>query len=443
MLNVYKKIALMGASLFIILFLLELGCAVFYRIQNGHFLYFRTDAEANKFETPDISKQQKNLAFKTILDPYLGFVDNYRANKFLIYKWDPAQSAGEKRIFPTASLTPYIKQNTDEIIIGILGGSLAELTLQDNNNSTALGAAIVGKLREDAFFQNKTLVFICLAHSAYKQPQQLISLSLALSRGQKFDYLVNIDGFNELALSLDNINRDFPYYFPSSMVMLPLINMLEGESDDYTYLRNLRQALTLKKELQEMREKTPSKFSSLVYYFEVVQQKITKAQLNKKIQAIIQNPANDVFFKRAELAKIQGPAETHYTAIIKFWANATQIMEILGKHSGAVYLHIIQPNQYYDLGRRYFSPEETEMAISPAPDYPHRLAIERGYPLLLAAAAKMAERGFPIFSATDIFLEVKEPVYRDVCCHLNERGQVVFSEFLAKTILEARKSRLK
>jgi hypothetical protein len=57
-------------------------------------------------------------------------------------------------------------------------------------------------------------VIVNLALPGYKQPQQLMSLAWVLSLGAHFDAVINVDGFNEVALApLENVpKRVFPFY---------------------------------------------------------------------------------------------------------------------------------------------------------------------------------------------------------------------------------------
>ena len=67
---------------------------------------------------------------------------------------------------------------------------------------------------------------LCLSHEGYKQPQQLLVLSYFLSIGQTFDLVVNIDGFNEVALSSLNHQRGLDISMPSAMHLDPLVNLV-------------------------------------------------------------------------------------------------------------------------------------------------------------------------------------------------------------------------
>ena len=47
-----------------------------------------------------------------------------------------------------------------------------------------------------------------MAHGGWKQPQQLLALSWILALGGELDVLINVDGFNEVALDgVENAER--------------------------------------------------------------------------------------------------------------------------------------------------------------------------------------------------------------------------------------------
>ena len=79
-------------------------------------------------------------------------------------------------------------------------------------------------------FRGREIVPLCFAHEGYKQPQQLLVLSYFLSIGQELDLVVNIDGFNEVALSRLNDARGSDISMPSVMHMDPLTALLDQSS---------------------------------------------------------------------------------------------------------------------------------------------------------------------------------------------------------------------
>jgi hypothetical protein len=53
-----------------------------------------------------------------------------------------------------------------------------------------------------------------MALGGWKQPQQLFALQLAWLRGGEFDAVINLDGFNEVAMVAQNVGSGVPAWFP-------------------------------------------------------------------------------------------------------------------------------------------------------------------------------------------------------------------------------------
>jgi len=63
-------------------------------------------------------------------------------------------------------------------------------------------------------------VTLCFSHEGYKQPQQLLVLSYFLSIGQPFDMVMNIDGFNEVALGGINDRYGWTFRCPATSTLI-------------------------------------------------------------------------------------------------------------------------------------------------------------------------------------------------------------------------------
>src|SRR5262249_23951485 len=106
---------------------------------------------------------------------------------------------------------PIQTRGPGRVVVGILGGSVA---CQFAVNGTARLEAELSKSSE---FANRRLIFVNLALGGYKQPQQLMTLAYLLSLGAEFDLVLNIDGFNEVALyELENASHHVFPAFPRS-----------------------------------------------------------------------------------------------------------------------------------------------------------------------------------------------------------------------------------
>ena len=121
-------------------------------------------------------------------------------------------------------VSPYnfpIVRSGNEFIIGIFGGSVGVWFCQVGVER------LLADLQQHEFFKARTLVPLCMAHEGYKQPQQLLVLAYFLSIGQPFDLVINIDGFNEVAISPLNNQQNLDISMPSASHLIPLINLID------------------------------------------------------------------------------------------------------------------------------------------------------------------------------------------------------------------------
>src|SRR5690606_34769316 len=105
---------------------------------------------------------------------------------------------------------PPIHRRSDEhVIVGIVGGSVAlGFSLEGD-------AALARILTQHPRLTGRRVTFVRLCLGGYKQPQQLLTISYLLSLGAEFDFVVNIDGFNEVVLpAIENVPVGVYPFFP-------------------------------------------------------------------------------------------------------------------------------------------------------------------------------------------------------------------------------------
>lgn len=127
-----------------------------------------------------------------VIHPYLGFI------------LDPKRNSNVSDFGFPCDVNPMISRTNDQLIIGIFGGSFAGGTYGYGRENLINTLKVTGK----------NIVVLNFAMGGYKQPQQLLALAYLLSLGAEFDIVINIDGFNEVALPpSENIPKNvFPIY---------------------------------------------------------------------------------------------------------------------------------------------------------------------------------------------------------------------------------------
>ena len=103
---------------------------------------------------------------------------------------------------------PFREQSADRYIILLTGGSVAaQVSLYAPDVFTA-------ELQKIPALADREIDIVRLALGGYKQPQQLIGLQYLHALGAKFDCVINLDGFNEVALVQENLRDGVTPFFP-------------------------------------------------------------------------------------------------------------------------------------------------------------------------------------------------------------------------------------
>jgi hypothetical protein len=118
-------------------------------------------------------------------------------------------------------------------------------------------------------------------------------------------------------------------------------------------------------------------------------------------------------------------------AAAKIWIESSLALDQLARGGGIDYFHMLQPNQYVAGSKPWFDESEKH---EPEPE---RTVL--GYPVMMRAAeaARLAER-ISYHDLTGMFRDADEVIYSDKCCHLNERGNEMLAEEMARIILNGR-----
>lgn len=411
--------------------LIELASVATYFFQTGKFFY--RDSGNRKLvglEIPPADQRTQKEATLQQLQPYFGFVDKVG----LRHRFPGSQvdHVANNFGFASAQPYPYKRQNPNQFVVGVFGGSVAAnysfFEIEKN--------ILASQLKKLPGLANKEIIVLSFAMGAFKQPQQLIVLSYFLSLGQDLDLVINIDGFNELALSYINYAHDLDPSMPCSYIYIPLVNLATGSNSEV----ELQLTLQVIKDRRSLEESIKSiqtsrfasgyllawlraRFSQRRYSMDIVDLNNLRMSTTRRGKGFFQIPV------RAK------PTEDQvFEEAVTSWADSSLMMEQLLAQRNIPYFQFIQPNQYEPTGR-VFGKDEAAIAINEASDF--RSPVLKGYPMLLAELRRLQQKGVHVQSAVNVFDAVKETVYRDNCCHYNERGNWVFGEFIASTIQQA------
>src|SRR5688572_15315296 len=383
---------LLGFNLLLLLALLEFVSLGFYFLQTRTFFYpsnkDRIKANAVQFA---VEPFRPAWTFDYQIHPYFGFIT-------------PQSYAG----------FPFTKTSKDQFIIGIFGGSVAQQFCDYEYQHHVL-AKLLRTLPE---FQNKEIVLLKFANQAHKQPQQLMALNYFLSVGQELDMVINIDGFNEVALSYLNNKAGTEVSMPNDYIYSPLITLANKDFSS-EQLQLALEVLQLKLTLQNTINRLSECRLATCYMLRWAQAKYFSNQYREKSETLSQLRREERKGSLVYLKKIGKPLDDPEAleSIVGLWFNSSLGMNSVLAGRKIPYFEFIQPNQYYPTSRQ-FSADEKKIAFDEKSQYQEGTI--KGYPKLLAKVSNLQAAGVKVFNAANVFDETTGIVYRDNCCHYND-----------------------
>jgi hypothetical protein len=339
----------------------------------------------------------------------------------------PARLTNNNFGFVSPHAYPYVKTSDDQLIVGIFGGSVGVWFCQ-------IGVPrLIEQLRSAPYFGEREIVPLCFAHEGYKQPQQALVLAYFLSLGQTFDLIVNIDGFNDVALASLNHEQGLDISMPSVQHLDPLIALVNRSALTPEKLETLAAIFRDRQILTELRDRLAANRSAalnlfLDTYYARVSSRYARAL--GRFSNLPPNPPENALIQATPSTRDRDGAEL-FDDIAEVWSSASLLMDQMAESRGGAYFHVLQPNQYFT--RRRFEPGEAAVALNEGSPYKERVAA--GYPALVRAAARLTDAGVAYVDGTAVFDGVGGPVYMDDCCHYTLEGNRALADTVARAIL--------
>lgn len=370
---------------------------------------------------PDVraARERAGLGFRDpamSLHPYLGYV--YTPRK----EGDPPLPPGI-HISADGFLDdrPAIRARRDgTVLIGILGGSVA-----GQLGSFHL-AHLERALRRGGAFEGKEIEFVRLGMPGYHQPQQVIQLASILAQGGAFDIVLNLDGFNEIAVPVAlNAAQGAHPLFPMNWSMVALDTPDPG----------VRRALGAMAYVTDERRAREARFRASPLSRSATARLLWKLS-DRNLEGKAARYAWELrTFPVEEIPYfVRGPERDHAPAgglvpwCVEVWRRSSLQLKALCDAHGIRYVHVLQPNQYLP-GSKPLS--ATERANAFDAESPYRPVVEEGYPLLRAAGEDLRDAGVEFHDLTMAFEEAGATLYVDSCCHFNGEGNRILSDAIA------------
>ncbi|MEG3955019.1 hypothetical protein [Microcoleus sp. herbarium2] len=420
----FIKIALINLALLLVF--LELGSLGWYFVKHKQFFYTREKVQ-NKLDLGiNLEGVRLNQSIVERFHPFFGFIqkpsDDFRPG-FKVNNYG----------FISPYDYPLKKTKNNQFFIGVFGGSVAS----DYAIFQVQNQILPKYLKRLPGLKDKEFVILSFATGGYKQPQQLLILNYFLALGQELDMVVNIDGFNEVALSnLNNQNR-VDLAMPSIQHIWPLANFANNSLSTKAMKATLR--------IQENKTRINQGLSSLQRCYLAACNALTSVY----VQNLVNNYKTDVIKFEKERTKQQKNdsgsviyINTNKSVLedsLAFeemawnWAKSSIFMHKVLSASNVPYFHVLQPNQYYQT-KRVFGEAEKQIAFNK--ETPYAKSVQIGYPAIFKKFPNLEKNNINILNAVNVFDQTKDAVYVDSCCHYNQAGEVIFSDYVGSSILE-------
>lgn len=323
--------------------------------------------------------------------PYLGYVA------------DPDRTPGISADgFPG---DPFRPRAGGEAVVALIGGSVA--------NQLALTPHVAREIGRSAWAGGRRVRIVNLTMGGYRQPQQLLELTYLLARGARFDAVVSVDGFNEVALPVaENAPAGVSLFYPRQWHLL-----LGGAGNRERDLLVGRIAVLDDERAAWARR--GSSWSGTVRLVAATAVRRLDARLSEARVRLGETRFDASRLDYAHRGPPARPGVDPYQELAGLWEESSRQVRRLCAANGIAYRHALQPNQYFPAGKP-FGDEERRVALNERS--PYRPGVVAGYPRLVEAGARLKASGDPFVDLTGLFAGDASPVYGDSCCHFLDDG---------------------
>ena len=323
----------------------------------------------------------------------------------------------------------------NQVVVGIFGGSVASFL----SVFEAQHQVIRERLERVPRFRGKEIVVLNFAVNGYKQPQQMLTLSYFMMLGQRFDVVIDISGFNEVAFANLNRRAGVSLAMPNVKLMMPLAELassrlsVEQMGLAYASVVHSREAMLA----HTRAESCPSALCNVVlkaYATRSWRSYLDETARFEAASAAPEKAPRTSFLHIDGLGHSPDEKERAFREMASIWSESARLMNSLCMDRGIAFFQVLQPNQYHPT-KRVFTAEEQRDAIAVEGRY--REGVEAGYPLLAARLEELGSRGLRVLDARDVFDAEPVTVYRDNCCHFNDHGQELVARRIGERLAQS------
>lgn len=305
----------------------------------------------------------------------------------------------------------------------VLGGSVGEHLGRAVRREDAM-TPVLAKL---AKVNGREVQLLFWARGSFKQPQQEMLCSYLFALGIVPDAVVEVDGFNEVALGNDNAKRGVHPLLPH----WPMWGRLaSGRTFGPEALHELGTMSAMRTRIAELQDDDSACASSAVLgtlwrrraeamhaRFVAAQERFVAA-LGRGDAGSTDDPARGPTFTGDALAEC-----------VRGWEASSRSMQALCASRGVAYLHVLQPTMH-DAGSKPLTDDEKARGKA---DASWIEGAKLGYPMLRDAGARLAASGVAFADLSRLFEDERETAYVD-CCHFRGPSMQRFAKRIAEEL---------
>lgn len=294
-----------------------------------------------------------------------------------------------------------IPENAIKILI--LGGSVAEdFSRNDSDDEFVENEFIYNE--KDIFekvlnnkFQTDRFIVYNASIGGGKQPMQLFKLYYLYFLGEKFDVVINLDGFNEIALPFSE--------------NIPLRNYLSYPRNYSRIVENFSSELNCIKKNNE----------KILSYniFPIIE--LYKLYIIRKCHFNIAGKPKNKNSKFSKITNFEDQSiNKNILDIFKIWKTSSEQIESFSSLVKFDFIHVLQPSHYLKGSKKLSKKEENEFLSYGKYGDP----ISKYYNLLDLDKVKIKNK----LDLRFIFKNNEATLYRDFCCHLTNHGMYILAD---------------
>ncbi len=311
----------------------------------------------------------------------------------------------------------------DSFRVLLLGGSVAA------NFGFHGRERLLARLAADPRLAGRELDLLGFARPSHKQPQQLHALATLLALGLEPDAVINLDGFNEVAVGLDNARRGLHPVQPAAGQWLPLLggSGVDRARRDAVAVARARLVEALDEALTSIRLSSAVLGPPLVGEARRRDRELAAAE-----EALVAAASEQARAGGGPVGPALPDGVDALDACVALWRDASRSLHDLCAGRGIPYVHLLQPT-LHDEGSKPLSDEERASGGAAAVWVE---AAREGYPRLRAAGEALRAEGVSFTDASGVFAGVEESLYHDAC-HFRRPGHELLAEVVADAVLGA------